>query len=1197
MNLLANSKFKIVNRFLILMMVFVFSCDDIFVEDISSYFIQIKAPSSGWQGKDPNVNFSWAEVPGAVNYQLEVATPSFSVNHKLVIEKILETVKFDTILNAGEYEWRIRAMNSASETAFLTSSFTILHPLNIESKQVSLKIPEDQFLSKTSVVDFSWDAVEGASFYSFKIKKINWTGDSVVVATLYSTNFNFRLDDGDYNWGVAAVDTLTNKKTDYSIRSFTVDKSPPSIPILLLPSDRDTLHSQVVRFNWHKTESNATYSIEIYSDPELKNKVVEKTIADTATYISIEGNGYYYWKVKSMDKNENSSSFSTVSSFYIQLPVVIMPLVVKLISPADKSMVVNKNVTFWWTSVIGAEKYNLQIVSPSFANPLNLISDQWVKTNSLAFELEPGNYEWRVKAANSTSETGYSQSSLSIYDNDLTKQKTTLLKPFYSELLNNSLVKLSWQKLNNSAAYHLLIKKDSWESGTIVKEMNTNNTEAELSFSEGEFYWGVKAVDLQNNSETEYSVGKFVVDVTIPEVPILKMPVNNFITEDLLFDFGWVPSDATDDKLTFTLEMYQILGNSVIQLEAKITQQKSVEYMFEKAGKYKWRVNATDIAGNKSGFSEYRNFEISDVKDLTGSVVAQVTPTDKSTVIDNKVTFWWTNVSGAEKYNIQIVSPSFANPLKLISDQWLTTNLLALELEPGNYEWKVKAANSTSETGYSQSSFSIYNNDLTKQKTTLLKPSYAELIKTPTVKLSWEKLNANANYHLLIKKDSWESGTFVQELNTSNQEAELTCSDGEYFWGVKAVDPQNNSETAYSVRKFLVDFTSPEIPILKSPANNFITKDLLVDFSWEPLDVNDAKLSYTFEVYQILINSVIQMTPKTTQQKSIVYSFEKSGKYKWRVSATDNAGNKSVFSEYRNFEISNVKDLSGSVVSLMTPANSSTLIDQKVTFWWTNLIGAEKYNIQIVSPSFANPLKLITDQWITSNSLTSELEAGNYEWRVMAANSTSETGFSQSSFIIYDNDLTKQKTTLFNPLYAEVFNHSVVMFSWEKINSNANYHLLIKKDSWETGTIVQEMNTTNTSKDLPFLDGKYFWGIKAVDPQNSSETPYSVRQFEIDLIVPEIPKLKSPANNLIGTDYLIEFSWDPGDAADANLTYTLEIYKGISSVATQLASKATQQKTLGYNFESAGKYLWRVLATDKAGNRSAFSEYRYLEIQ
>jgi hypothetical protein len=475
-----------------------------------------------------------------------------------------------------------------------------------------------------------------------------------------------------------------------------------------------------------------------------------------------------------------------------------------------------------------------------------------------------------------------------------------------------------------------------------------------------------------------------------------------------------------------------------------------------------------------------------------------MSPADKSLLTEKKVTFWWNLIDGATKYNLQVVSPSFANPTKVIYDQWGTSNSVTVDLAAGNYEWRVKAANSDNQTGYSQFLFSIYGTDLSAQKTTLISPLYGTQISIPNVKLSWAKINDNANYQLVIKKDSWESGNAVLDLKTNKIEAETSLPDGDYFWGVKAIDPLNGSETEYSTRKF---------------------------------------------------------------------------------------------------QISAKVNLTGAKVALLSPVDKSTLIDKKVTLWWNPLTGAEKYNLQIVSPSFSTPTKLIYDQWVTSNSITVDLEAGNYEWRVKAANSISETAFSQFALSVYINDLSNQKINLTKPLYGEQTNLSSMKFAWEKLNGNVVYHFLVKKDSWESGNTIQELNTTNTETLVQLLEGDLYWGVKAVDNQNNSETTYSVRKLSVDMTAPEFPKLLSPTNNISTSDLLVNFSWEPSDASDTKLTYTLEIFQVETSSTVQLPSKTTQLKSIGYNFDAIGKYKWRMFATDAAGNKSAYSEFRFFEIK
>ncbi len=896
---------KIFKYFLLIFIaILIYDCDDIFVMDISSEKVIMKAPSDGWEGTDQKVNFRWEKVPEADNYILEVATPRFSDIHTLVFEKQLFSASFDTTFIQGEYEWRVKAVNSSSETEYATSSFKISAPFNIELKNVNLRVPENEYLSKINELNFIWEAVENAGYYLFKIKKLNWSGDSVVGVKLYSTHYNYKLNDGEFCWGVAAVDTVSKKKTDYSIRSFIVDKNPPPIPVIIAPQNHDTINSLTVSFKWHKAELNVKYIIEIYTDTDLKNKIIEQSTADTTIFVAMENMGHYYWRIKSVDQFENSGNFSTLSTFYIHQINDISNINITPVSPINKSTILNNSVNLWWIKIADVEKYNVQLVTPSFSNPQKLILDDYTDANNISLELEEGNYEWRIKGFNNISETAYSEIfSFSVYNTDLTKELITLLTPTYEKLFNNSKVHLSWEKLDSNPRYYLLVKKDSWESGIIVQELNTFNQEIDLNLSDGEYFWGVKATNQQNDSETKFSISKFIVDTSPPGIPLLLSPDNNFFSYDFLLEFNWESALTSDNNDTYTIELFQTSNNSTSLFSVFSTQQKSIKINFENEGKYKWRVYATDNAGNKSGTSEFRNIEIQQRTDLSDYTISLNAPVDKSMSIEKNVTFWWDKINGADKYNFQLVSPSFTYPVKLISDQWITANSVTLEIYPGNYEWRVKASNDFSETSYTQSSFSIYENDFTDKKVTLIKPIYDEFINTSIVNFNWEEINHNADYHLLIKRDSWESGPIVHEVITKLTSKEFPFLSGVYYWGVKAIDPINNSETDYSFRHFTIDLATPEIPLMISPTTYYSTSDSLFQFSWEPADPLDKELTYKLEVYQIIDSDVSQIISKTTKQNFVTYDIEKEGKYKWRINATDRAGNSSDFSEYKYFEI------------------------------------------------------------------------------------------------------------------------------------------------------------------------------------------------------------------------------------------------------------------------------------------------------
>lgn len=102
------------------------SCDEIiYVTDISEESVQIIAPSNGVSISAGNINFNWEIIDEATEYQLQIATPNFEQASQIVEEQLTTTTSFDVELVANEYEWRVRAINSAYETAYTTHSLTV----------------------------------------------------------------------------------------------------------------------------------------------------------------------------------------------------------------------------------------------------------------------------------------------------------------------------------------------------------------------------------------------------------------------------------------------------------------------------------------------------------------------------------------------------------------------------------------------------------------------------------------------------------------------------------------------------------------------------------------------------------------------------------------------------------------------------------------------------------------------------------------------------------------------------------------------------------------------------------------------------------------------------------------------------------------------------------------------------------------
>lgn len=111
---------------IILMFFSIVSCEDIIgVENISSKNVLILAPKDKTILMITDVNLSWDAVPEAEQYNVQVALPNFNMASQIILDTVTASTSFFKTLNSGDYQWRVRAENSAFKTSYTTQNFTI----------------------------------------------------------------------------------------------------------------------------------------------------------------------------------------------------------------------------------------------------------------------------------------------------------------------------------------------------------------------------------------------------------------------------------------------------------------------------------------------------------------------------------------------------------------------------------------------------------------------------------------------------------------------------------------------------------------------------------------------------------------------------------------------------------------------------------------------------------------------------------------------------------------------------------------------------------------------------------------------------------------------------------------------------------------------------------------------------------------
>lgn len=291
------------------------SCEEILIEDnISDKKIELVAPVDHTNFFSTGVTFSWIKVENATKYHLQIAKPNFAAPLQIVLDTLVSSTTFTHQFNIGDYEWRVKATNSAYETSYESRFFTIVSNEKFEYNTVSLLTPSNALNTNTPLQNLSWKAIIGASSYQVQV----YDKDNTVInnETVTTTSLNYTFPQGNYFWRVRANNGT--QQTLYSSRSILVDTTVPNTPVLSSPADASTPTTNDVIFQWNRTPISGSVEkdlVYIYKDKALTSLQIKSE--ESSPFTTTITSGTYYWFVKAFDQAGNVSTQSTVFSFTV----------------------------------------------------------------------------------------------------------------------------------------------------------------------------------------------------------------------------------------------------------------------------------------------------------------------------------------------------------------------------------------------------------------------------------------------------------------------------------------------------------------------------------------------------------------------------------------------------------------------------------------------------------------------------------------------------------------------------------------------------------------------------------------------------------------------------------------------------------------------------------------------------------------
>lgn len=284
-----------------------------------------------------------------------------------------------------------------------------------------------------------------------------------------------------------------------------------------------------------------------------------------------------------------------------------------------------------------------------------------------------------------------------------------------------------------------------------------------------------------------------------------------------------------------------------------------------------------------------------------------------------------------------------------------------------------------------------------------------------------------------------------------------------------------------------------------------------------------------------------------------------------------------------------VKNIKNDLVTIIAPANNLTTSNNAVIFWWEELDGAEKYNIQIVKPNFNAIQQLLVDTNVTGDKFHFSLTPGSYQWRIRAKNAGGSTQFTTFNLTIdTTSDLTSQIIVPISPVANYLTGNKIIAFSWNSLSSADNYQIQVLNSS---SVIIKDSTTANTTYTCTLASGgAYTWKVRALNAFSISQynTPLS---FTLDITAPTVSILSSPSHASSVKD-TTSLKW----TRSSSDTWYDSVYVSIDSAFTSVISTSKVYSTkIKINAlsptipVSASYYWWRVKSVDSVGNRSGYS--------
>ena len=618
---------------------------------------------------------TWRAVNGAEKYRVEISKSSGFASIDVKADTFSTTYTPIAALADGIYYWRVSAgagttWGSPSESRAFTKSWN--DNGNYIPQLIAPSIDTQRLTFTTE--DFTWSPFLGAARYKFEIGT-DATFSNVVYSALTIKAQHTptkRLPNNFYYWRVTPIDNAKNFGQPSDTWPFRFNWN--VAPQLLSPAHNVDL-AFLPRFSWTAVEAAGKYELQISTQPDFGSaNIYQTTNTEYTPEKNLSNDQDYYWRVKAIDLQSNSTAWSDVRQFRIRWNFRTEQLV-----PVNNT-IKQSNPFFAWTPIPGAERYQIQVdESNSYDKPLMDEVFYNVPTSAIV-KIEDGtiwidrDYFWRVRGLDAQGNfTPWSNNNSFRYGYETSPNLVYPLPYFTPDSVNTPIHSdrtIAWPMFiwDNASSYGTEENKPDYYELTVAADPFFNDISFQVEttglfaaptldnpFFDSEntqiYYWRVRAYFSSGRQLGVDHVWKTRIDLTMPKSPSSTVltpiyPRDRFEAVGTAPMLGWLPIStpdvnhyrvqvSTDANFTET----DIVDEALAQFPNYAPWQGRRDPMpFDT---YFWRVRAEDAGSQPlSEWGETRHFHLSQ-EVMVGNVydfIPPVAPNSLLTVTKNYTT-------------------------------------------------------------------------------------------------------------------------------------------------------------------------------------------------------------------------------------------------------------------------------------------------------------------------------------------------------------------------------------------------------------------------------------------------------------------------------------------------------------------------------------------------------------------------------